>query len=99
MSILQQLSETKLTQEEILEVLDLCENAVKIFGPDLHGLEEIAEKVKATLSQIRGVENVGIFRIKGQANLEFAIDRAKCALWNVSVADVQMDCCSHQMEG
>ena len=27
--------------------------------------------------------------IKGQSNLEFPIDREKCALWNVSVADVQ----------
>src|SRR5262249_14441075 len=26
---------------------------------------------------------------KGQSNLEFPIDRDKCALWNVSVADVQ----------
>lgn len=65
------------------------ENAVKIFGPNLEKLEEIAERVKATLSQVRGIENVGIFRIKGQANLEFAIDRGKCALWNVSVSDVQ----------
>ena len=30
-----------------------------------------------------------MFRIKGQSNLEFPIDREKCALWNVSVADVQ----------
>ena len=65
------------------------ENAVKIFGPDLDELEKTAEKVKATLQSVRGIENVGIFRIKGQANLEFAIDRNKCALWNVSVADVQ----------
>ncbi|WP_010584405.1 efflux RND transporter permease subunit [Schlesneria paludicola] len=65
------------------------ENAVKIFGPDLNKLEEIAEQVKATLINVRGIENVGIFRIKGQANLEFAIDRNKCALWNVSVANVQ----------
>ena len=65
------------------------ENAVKIFGPDLDELEKTAEKVKATLQSVRGIENVGIFRIKGQANLEFTIDRNKCALWNVSVADVQ----------
>ena len=65
------------------------ENAVKIFGPDLDELERIAEQVKVTLNGVRGIENVGIFRIKGQANLEFAIDRTKCAMWNVSVADVQ----------
>ena len=65
------------------------ENAVKIFGPDLNELEQIAERVKARLNSVPGIENVGIFRIKGQANLEFPIDRNKCALWNVSVAAVQ----------
>lgn len=79
-------------RDNVLETLSGVkgENAVKIFGPDLDKLEEIAEKVKATLStEVPGIVNVGIFRIKGQANLEFAVDRSKCALWNVSVADVQ----------
>ena len=30
-----------------------------------------------------------MFRIKGQTNLEFPIDREKCARWNVNVSDVQ----------
>ena len=30
-----------------------------------------------------------MFSILGQTNLEFAIDREKCAKWNVSIADVQ----------
>jgi cobalt-zinc-cadmium resistance protein CzcA len=79
-------------RDNVLETLSGVkgENAVKIFGPDLDKLEEIAEKVKATLSKdVPGIVNVGIFRIKGQSNLDFAIDRSKCALWNVSVADVQ----------
>jgi cobalt-zinc-cadmium resistance protein CzcA len=79
-------------RDNVLETLSGVkgENAIKIFGPDLDKLEEIAEKVRDTLSkEVRGIVNVGIFRIKGQANLEFAIDRAKCAQWNVSVADVQ----------
>ncbi len=78
-------------RDNVLETLSGVkgENAVKIFGPDLDKLEEIAENVKATLSGVPGIVNVGIFRIKGQANLEFAVDRAKCAQWNVSVADVQ----------
>lgn len=78
-------------RDNVLETLSGVkgENAVKIFGPDLDKLEEIAENMKATLSEVPGIVNVGIFRIKGQANLEFAVDRAKCAQWNVSVADVQ----------
>ncbi|MBI3838150.1 MAG: efflux RND transporter permease subunit [Planctomycetia bacterium] len=65
------------------------ENSIKIFGPDLDELERIAKKVRARLVTVRGIENVGIFPIKGQSNLEFAIDREKCAMWNVSVAQVQ----------
>jgi heavy metal efflux system protein len=65
------------------------ENSIKIFGPDLDELETIARDVRARLTKVRGIQSVGIFPIKGQSNLEFAIDREKCAMWNVSVAQVQ----------
>src|SRR5262249_23361623 len=65
------------------------ENSVKIFGPDLDRLEELAQKVKATLADVRGVENPGVFRVQGQSNLEIPVDRQKCARWGVSVTDVQ----------
>jgi heavy metal efflux system protein len=65
------------------------ENSVKIFGPDLDDLERLADQVKNTLAQVRGVDSPGVFRIKGQSDLEIPIDRDKCSLWNVSVADVQ----------
>jgi cobalt-zinc-cadmium resistance protein CzcA len=65
------------------------ENSIKIFGPDLDELERIAKQVRSRLSNVPGIENVGIFPIKGQSNLEFSIDRQKCAMWNVSVEQVQ----------
>lgn len=65
------------------------ENAVKIFGPDLDTLEKLAGQVKETISKVPGITSVGVFRIKGQANLEFPVDREKCARWNVEVADVE----------
>ena len=65
------------------------ENSIKIFGPDLDELERIAKIVRAKLVGVRGIASVGIFPIKGQSNLEFAIDRERCAMWNVSVAQVQ----------
>jgi heavy metal efflux system protein len=65
------------------------ENSIKIFGPDLDELERIAKDVRTRVKKVRGIESVGIFPIKGQSNLEFAIDREKCAMWNVSVAQVQ----------
>lgn len=65
------------------------ENSVKIFGPDLHELEKRAAEMADLLRTIRGIESVGVFSIMGQTNLEFSIDRDKCAKWNVSIADVQ----------
>jgi heavy metal efflux system protein len=63
------------------------ENSVKIFGPDLTELERLADETKKVLQSIDGLTDVGIYRIKGQTNLEFPIDRQKCARWNVAVAD------------
>jgi heavy metal efflux system protein len=65
------------------------DNSVKIFGPDLEELEKLAFRVKGLLSEIKGVEDVGVFRIKGQANLEFGVDRQKANQWGVSVADIE----------
>jgi cobalt-zinc-cadmium resistance protein CzcA len=64
------------------------DNSVKIFGPDLEELERLANLVKDRLKTIRGLENVGVFSIKGQTNLEFRIDLEKCQRWGVSAADV-----------
>jgi len=51
------------------------ENSVKIFGPDLPGLEQLSEKVAKTLGGVRGVFDVGIYHIMGQSNMVFPIDR------------------------
>jgi cobalt-zinc-cadmium resistance protein CzcA len=64
------------------------DNAVKIFGPDLNKLEQLAAEVKNRLEQVHGIEEVGIFSIMGQSNLEFRVDLDKCAKWGVSAADV-----------
>src|SRR5262245_61774904 len=65
------------------------DNSIKIFGPNLDKLEELAEEVKNAISTVQGIDNVGVFRIKGQSNLEFPVDREKCAFWNLLPADVQ----------
>jgi cobalt-zinc-cadmium resistance protein CzcA len=64
------------------------DNSVKIFGPDLEELEKMAVKVRDVLRSVQGIENVGVFNIKGQTNLEFRIDLDKCKRWGVSAADV-----------
>jgi cobalt-zinc-cadmium resistance protein CzcA len=76
------------------------DNSVKIYGPDLATLEALAEKTKEAIAEVRdpetgelirgiaGIRDVGIYRIMGQSNLEFAVDKDKCKQWGVQVADV-----------
>ena len=82
---------SQIIRDNVMEALSGVkgENSVKIFGPNLDKLEELAEQVKNKLSDVPGVVHAGVFRIQGQSNLEIPIDREKCALWGVSIADVQ----------
>jgi heavy metal efflux system protein len=64
------------------------DNSVKIFGPDLGTLQELAAQVKNVMEKVKGIVNVGVFDIQGQSNLEFRVDAEKCKKWGVQVADV-----------
>jgi cobalt-zinc-cadmium resistance protein CzcA len=65
------------------------DNSVKIVGPDLDELERLANELKKSLEAIQGVEDVGVFRVQGQPNMEIPVDSQKCQRWGVSVADVE----------
>ncbi len=65
------------------------ELSVKIYGDDLRTLEAKGNEVVSVMSQIRGVADLGLFRIIGQPNLTFVVDRAACARYGINVADVQ----------
>jgi hypothetical protein len=47
------------------------ELAVKLYGDDLRTLEHKAEEIQAQMATVKGVEDLGIFRIVGQPNLNF----------------------------
>jgi heavy metal efflux system protein len=64
-------------------------NSVKLFGTDLKVLEEAGQRVVTVLERVRGIENVGLFHIVGQPNLEIEIDRRECARYGINVADVE----------
>ena len=51
-------------------------------------LEELAEKTKQVLAQIKGLEDLGIYHVMGQSNFEFVVDKEKCKRWGVQIADV-----------
>jgi heavy metal efflux system protein len=63
--------------------------AVKIYGDDLKTLEEKADEIAAVMRPIRGVEDLGVFRVRGQPNLNFTVDRDRAARYGINVSDVQ----------
>jgi cobalt-zinc-cadmium resistance protein CzcA len=65
------------------------ELAVKLYGDDLRTLERKAEQVQGQMATVKGVEDLGIFRIIGQPNLNFEVERVAAARWGINVADVQ----------
>ena len=78
-------------RDNVTEVLSGVkgDNSLKIFGPDLDELERLAVQSKTLLETVPGIKDVGIFRIKGQPNLEIRDDPLKCNRYGVSTADVQ----------
>src|SRR3984885_8890001 len=65
------------------------ELATKVYGTDLKVLEAKADEIVAIMRQISGVEDLGVFRVLGQPNLNITVDRAQAARYQINVADVQ----------
>jgi cobalt-zinc-cadmium resistance protein CzcA len=65
------------------------ELSVKIYGDDFKILEEKGNDVVATMSKIPGIADLGLFRIIGQPNLTFTVDRLAAARWGINVSDIQ----------
>ncbi len=65
------------------------ELAVKLYGEDLRTLEAKAAEIQAQMATVKGIEDLGIFRIIGQPNLNYTVDRDAAARWGINVADVQ----------
>jgi heavy metal efflux system protein len=63
-------------------------NSVKIIGPDLAKLEEIANLVLPEMDQVKGVADLGIFRVLGQPNLNIKVDREKAARYGLNSGDI-----------
>jgi cobalt-zinc-cadmium resistance protein CzcA len=63
-------------------------NSVKIVGPDLAVLEQIAAQVLSEMGRTKGVEDLGIFRVLGQPNLNIKVDRAKAARYGLNAGDL-----------
>jgi heavy metal efflux system protein len=55
-------------------------NSVKIIGRDQRILEDLARQVLNEMQQVRGVEDLGVFWVRGQPNLNIKVDREKAAV-------------------
>ncbi len=62
---------------------------IKIFGDDLKQLERLADQTAATIKDIRGVEDVNVFRSIGLPELQIKLDESRMARYAVSMADAQ----------
>jgi cobalt-zinc-cadmium resistance protein CzcA len=64
------------------------ENAVKIFGDDLHELDNKAREIKERIEKIPAIKDVGIYKELGQPNFLIEVDRQNAAAVGLSVKDI-----------
>jgi len=65
------------------------ELATKVYGDDLKTLEEKANQIAAVMRGVNGIEDLGVFQVLGQPNLNVTVDRQQAARYQINVADVQ----------
>jgi heavy metal efflux system protein len=63
--------------------------ATKVYGDDLKVLEDRADQIVKIMRQVKGIEDLGVFRVLGQPNLNVTVDRGQAARYQINVADVQ----------
>jgi cobalt-zinc-cadmium resistance protein CzcA len=63
--------------------------AVKIYGDNLRTLEAKGDEIVGVMRTVKGIEDLGLFRVVGQPNLNFIVDRQKAARYQINVADIQ----------
>jgi heavy metal efflux system protein len=63
--------------------------AIKIYGDDLKTLESKGDEIVRVMHTVPGIADLGLFRVIGQPNLQFVVDRREAARYGINVADVQ----------
>ncbi len=65
------------------------ELAIKVYGDSLKTLEEMSAQIATIMGTVKGVEDLGVFHVLGQPNLNVTVDRDAAARYQINVADVQ----------
>ena len=63
--------------------------ATKVYGDDLKLLEEKSDQIVNIMRGVKGIEDLGVFHVLGQPNLNITVDRNAAARYQINVADVQ----------
>jgi cobalt-zinc-cadmium resistance protein CzcA len=63
--------------------------ATKVYGDDLHVLENKANQISSIMRAIPGITDLGVFQVLGQPNDNFVVDRQQAARYQINVGDVQ----------
>jgi heavy metal efflux system protein len=63
--------------------------ATKVYGDDLSVLEEKANQIVNAMRKVKGIEDLGVFQVLGQPNINIEVDRTLASRYQINVADVQ----------
>jgi cobalt-zinc-cadmium resistance protein CzcA len=63
-------------------------NSAKIIGPNLKMLEKLASQIRDQMGQVKGIEDLSIFHVVGQPNLNIKVDRGRAARYGLNTGDV-----------
>ena len=62
---------------------------IKIYGNDLQQLENFADQTATAIKNVRGVEDVNVFRSIGLPELQIQLDESRMAQYAISKSDAQ----------
>jgi heavy metal efflux system protein len=65
------------------------ELAIKVYGDDLKTLEEKGDQIVNVMKTVNGIQDLGLFRVLGQPNLNVTVDRLAAARYQINASDVQ----------
>ncbi|MGA2960534.1 MAG: efflux RND transporter permease subunit [Candidatus Korobacteraceae bacterium] len=64
------------------------ENSLKLFGDDFDTLTSHAEEIANLMRSVKGIEDLGIFKVFGQPNLLISIDRGAASRYGLMAGDL-----------
>ncbi len=64
------------------------ENSLKLFGDNLEELTRLANQIEPVMNGVRGVADVGVFKLDGQPSMVIDVQRDRAARYGILPADI-----------